>query len=129
MEDNCSISSTIQFSLLAIANLSLKCFLKFSFSSSLSSKCFWVFTFSTTRLLQYRSGYFRECDFLKKTLPELVYLDLGSKLFFIARPICEFFLSHWLVHFQSLTDRIFLKIKRYHQQIVLHCDLNCLLGH
>ena len=100
-------------------------FLKIQFSSTLSPKCFGLFTFSTTRPLKYKSGCFGECDFLEKITSSACLVESGLKTAFHCSAHSRIFISHCLVHL----DHRSLKKNRYHQQIVLHCYLNCLLGH
>ena len=74
-------SFNIPIPLLTITNLSFKCSLKFSFSSSLSPECFWAFTFSTTRL-NYKSECFGECDFPEKITSWACLVASGLKSIF-----------------------------------------------
>ena len=55
-----------------------------------------------------------------ESIPTFFFL----KTFSIVWHIRKFFVSHWSVHLESLKYYRSLKIKRYHQQIVLHCFLN-----
>ena len=103
---------------LTIANLSFKCFLKFSLSSSLSPKSFWIFTFSTTRLLKFKSGCFGKCDFLERNFFSAYLVGSWLKTIHFSA-VWRIFLSHRSVHLQSLKDHRSLKIKSFHQQIVL----------
>ena len=93
-------------------------FLKFSLSSSLSPKSFWIFTFSTTRLLKFKSGCFGKCDFLERNFFSAYLVGSWLKTIHFSA-VWRIFLSHRSVHLQSLKDHRSLKIKSFHQQIVL----------
>ena len=99
-------------------NLCFKFSLKFSLPSSLNPKCLPAFTYPTSTLFKYKWAWLGECNILEKRLLGYPLLGLGWKPFSIVRHIWEFFLSHCSVYLPSLNDLIYLKAKRYHQQIV-----------
>ena len=120
----------IPIPLLTTANFSFECSLKFSFPSSLSPRCFRVLTFSTTRLLKCKSGCCEECDFLKNITSWVCFVGSGLTTIFNCSAHLWIFLKSLFGTFAVFKkDHRSLKIKRYHQSIVLHCCLNCVLGH